>query len=70
MNIKIWIGKNVKLRKKVLSMFDIEKFGGKSYFRNCTEIYVYNDNGYDIRCNKEGNRIMFDSHRNKEVCVN
>ena len=70
MNIKIWIGKDIKLRKKVLAMFDIEKFGGKPYFRNCTEIYVFNKNGYDIRCNKDNNRTLFNSHKNKEVCIN
>jgi hypothetical protein len=70
MNLKIWIGQDVELRKIVLSMFDIEKFGGESYFNNCTDIYVYNnEKGYDIRCNNNGNKKLFNLHENKEVCI-
>lgn len=71
MNIKIWIGNNNNLRKKVLSMIDINSFGGESYFRNCTSVYIYHKPKFDVRANSHeiDREKGFNTHSNKEIII-
>lgn len=70
MNTKIWIGDDKELRKKVLSLIDIKKYGGSIYFKGCTSIFFYQDkvSGFDIRTmSDEKDSERFKKHKNKEI---
>ena len=74
MNTKVWIGDNKKLRKTILSMIDVEKYGGKIYFRNCSAIFFYQENSRldvtVIKKDKLNNSFdYFKSHKNKEINI-
>ena len=71
MNIKIWIGDNKKKRKKVLSLIDINNFGGKGCFRDCTAIFIYNskDDKFDVRAEWSSNKDYFNNHKNIEIKI-
>lgn len=66
---KIWIGNNPRLRKKILSLIDVEKYGGKSYFRGCTSIYFYNEGLFDIRVSKGETEAYFKKHTGVDIKV-
>lgn len=68
MNIKIWIGDDNSIRNKVMSLIDVEKFGGNDYFNNCTSIFIYQGDKFDVRCGQYS-RSTFDEHKNKELKI-
>ena len=69
MDVKIWIGDDDIKRRKFLSLIDIDKFGSKEYFKNCTSIYIYNTKIYDIRVDNSNSRTYFEKHNNVEIDI-
>lgn len=69
MDSKIWIGDNQAIRMAILSLFDVDEFGGMAYFKNCTSIYVYNSRGFDVRCEYHADKKYFESHPNTEIRI-
>ena len=71
MNSKLWIGDDNQRRKEILSMIDIEKYGGEIYFKNCTSIYFYRksrlEGVFDVRIDSRTTKDYFNNHRNKEI---
>jgi hypothetical protein len=69
MNIKIWIGNDELLRKHVLSLFDVNKYGGLDYFEGTACVYVYSEGrDFDIRVGA-ANKDSFDAHPNTEIKI-
>jgi len=66
---KIWIGDNDEKRQAVMALFDIEKFGGANYFRNCTAIYVYNKGAFDVRVSNNKDKKFFKQHNGIEIIM-
>ena len=75
MKTKIWIGNNKKKRKLILSLFDVNLYGGKKEFKNCTSIYFYKSKvaekkHFDVRCrHNETDKVFFKLNENKEVKI-
>ncbi len=68
---KLWIGDDKELRKLVLGLIDVNKYGGAIYFRNCSEIYFYKKKeGFDIRVSENRTCEYFKKHKGKEIFIN